>query len=547
MHQISLNKTRVIIRATGAMNGQVYLMFGPVFLTLLVMTVPVVQSGNVLVYPVDGSHWVNMKILIEALHSKGHNITVMRMSDSWYIKESSPHYTSITVKTAGGLDEEFFQVFASRMLNILRDGSTWARLKLEIETWQGFLEMIKGEYGLISNMLEDQQLIYSLKQSKYDLMLTDPAMFGGVILGHYLKLPIVYNVRWTVYNEGHFAIAPSPLSYVPLPMIELSDRMSFFERVKNILMYIITESLVAFMFTPYYNEVSERFIGPGTSYFSLIQGADLWLHRVDFIFEFPRPTMPNIVYMGGFQCKPSKPLPQDLEDFVQSSGDHGVIVMSLGTLIGQLPDDVAEAIAEAFAELPQKIIWGYKGRRPSALGNNTLIMDWIPQNDLLGHPKTRVFVAHGGTNGIQEAIYHGVPIIGFGLIFDQPDNLSKMRVKGVAKTVDFATVDKDSFLETVKEVLYKPSYRENMQRLSRLHRDVPVKPLDSAIFWIEFVMRHKGAAHLRTESYKMPWYSYHSVDVMLFLLSAVSLIMLTTYVLIRYLCCRICRRKNKLE
>nr|XP_055062038.1 UDP-glucuronosyltransferase 2C1-like [Misgurnus anguillicaudatus] len=529
------------------MNGQVYLMFGPVFLTLLVMTLPVVHSGNVLVFPVDGSHWVNMKILIEALHSKGHNITVMRMSDSWYIKESSPLYTSITLKNAGGFDEEFLQGFTSNMLNILRDGSTWARLKLEIGLWQGFLEMNKAECDLIVNMLEDQQLMQSLKESKYDLMLTDPAMFGGVILGHYLKLPIVYNVRWAVYSEGHFAIAPSPLSYVPSPIIELSDRMSFFERVKNILMYTISETQVALMIAPYYNKISERFIGPGTSYFTLIQGADLWLHRVDFIFEFPRPTMPNIVYMGGFQCKPSKPLPQDLEDFVQSSGDHGVIVMSLGTLIGQLPDDVAEAIAEAFAELPQKIIWRYKGRKPSALGNNTLIMDWMPQNDLLGHPKTRVFVAHGGTNGIQEAIYHGVPIIGFGLIFDQPNNLSKMRVKGVAKTVDFATVDKDSFLETVKEVLYNPSYRENMQRLSRLHRDVPVKPLDSAIFWIEFVMRHKGAAHLRTESYKMPWYSYHSVDVMLFLLSAVSLIMLTTYVLIRYLCCRICRGKNKLE
>ncbi|XP_073722325.1 UDP-glucuronosyltransferase 2A2-like [Misgurnus anguillicaudatus] len=524
----------------GAMNGLI-------ILTLLVMTVPVVQSGNVLVFPVDGSHWVNMNILIEVLHSKGHNITVIRMSDSWYIKESSPHYTSITVDAPGGFDEESFEMFASRLMRIQRDGSTWARLMLEIEMWQTTLEITKTESKMIEQMMEDEGLMQSLKDAKYDLMLTDPLMFGGILLGHYLKLPIVYNIRWTMYSEAHFAIAPSPLSYVPFPMLELSDRMSFFERVKNVFMYYLYETQAALLFGPYYNALCERFIGPGETFFPLIQAADLWLHRVDFIFEFPRPTMPNVVYMGGFQCKPSKPLPKDLEDFVQSSGDHGVIVMSLGTLVGQLPDDVAEAIAEAFAELPQKIIWRYKGRRPSALGNNTLKMDWIPQNDLLGHPKTRAFVAHGGTNGVQEAIYHGVPIIGFGLIFDQPDNLSKMRVKGVAKNVDFATVDKDSFLETVKEVLYNPSYRENMQRLSRLHRDVPVKPLDNAIFWIEFVMRHKGAAHLRTESYKMPWYSYHSVDVMLFLLSAVSLIILTTYVLIRYLCCRICTRKNKLE
>ncbi|XP_051993435.1 UDP-glucuronosyltransferase 2C1-like [Xyrauchen texanus] len=531
------------------MNGQISSMCFQacvqILIALLMTTVPVVQSGKVLVFPVDGSHWVHMTILIEALHAKGHNITVIRMVDSWYIKEFSPHYTSITLKSPGGFDEEFFEKFASRLMQIQRDGSTWARLKLEIEMWESTSEMTKTESNMISSMMEDQQLMQFLKEAKYNLILTDPLFFGGIILGHYLKLPIVYNVRWTMYSEAHFAIAPSPLSYVPFPMVELSDRMSFFERLKNVVMYTVAEAMGAFLFAPYYNALCERFIGPGVSFLTLVQSADLWLHRVDFIFEFPRPTMPNIVYMGGFQCKPSKPLSQDLEDFVQSSGDHGVILMSLGTLIGQLPDDVAEAIAEAFAELPQKVIWRYKGKRPSALGNNTLMMDWIPQNDLMGHPKTRAFVAHGGTNGVQEAIYHGVPIIGFGLIFDQPDNLAKMRVKGVAKIVDFATVDKDSFLKTVKDVLYEPSYRENMQRLSRLHKDVPVKPLDNAIFWIEFVMRHKGAAHLQTESYKMPWYTYHSVDVILFLLSALSLIVLTTYEVIRYLCCRMCVRKQK--
>ncbi|CAM4600473.1 unnamed protein product [Leuciscus chuanchicus] len=525
--------------------GQVSQVLGPIMLTLLLTTVPVLKSGKVLVCPVGGSHWVNMNILVEALHAKGHNVTVIRIEDSWHIKEFSSHYTSINLKSEGGFSEELLEAFTSRLLGIMREDSIWARLKLEIIMWKSFLWMVEEENKIIISMFEDQQLMQSLKDAKYDMILTDPAMFRGVILGHYLKLPIVYNVRWTDYSEAHFVIAPSPLSYVPASMVELSDRMSFLERMENVVMYIVPEILLAILITPTYNALCERFIGPGTSYFSLLQGADLWLHRADFIFEFPRPTMPNIIYVGGFHCKPSKPLPRDLEDFVQSSGEHGVIIMSLGTLIGQLPDDVAEAIAEAFAELPQKIIWRYKGKRPSALGNNTLLMDWMPQNDLLGHPKTRAFVTHGGTNGVQEAIYHGVPIIGLGLIFDQPSNLVKMRVKGVAKNVDFATVGKDSFLKTVKEVLYEPSYREKMRRLSRLHRDVPVKPLDNAIFWIEFVMRHKGAAHLQTESHKMPWYSYHSVDVILFLLSAVAFIILIIFMVIKYFCCRIFMRKAK--
>ncbi|CAG03164.1 unnamed protein product, partial [Tetraodon nigroviridis] len=104
--------------------------------------------------------------------------------------------------------------------------------------------------------------------------------------------------------------------------------------------------------------------------------------------------MPNVVYMGGFQCKPAKPLPEHLEEFAQSSGEHGLIIMSLGTFIAELPPDLADEIAAAFAKLPQKVIWRYKGAKPATLGNNTLLVDWMPQNDLLGHPKTKLFVAH---------------------------------------------------------------------------------------------------------------------------------------------------------
>ncbi|KAJ3588915.1 hypothetical protein NHX12_009769 [Muraenolepis orangiensis] len=133
--------------------------------------------------------------------------------------------------------------------------------------------------------------------------------------------------------------------------------------------------------------------------------------------------MPNVVYIGGFQCKPAQPLPLELEKFVESAGEHGVIIMALGTFVNALPNDIAEDIASVFAKMPQKVIWRHIGQPPSTLGNNTLIVDWMPQKDLLGHPQTKVFVAHRGTNGVQEAIYHGVPVLGIPLFFDQFDNL----------------------------------------------------------------------------------------------------------------------------
>ncbi|XP_062403928.1 UDP-glucuronosyltransferase 2A1-like [Sardina pilchardus] len=515
---------------------------------VLSVTLSVSSGGKVLVFPVDGSHWVNMKVIVEELHSRGHSITVVRASDSWYIKEESPHYKAITIPTPGGFDEKFFGSFVMKMLNIRKEGKFfWTRLMLEMEVAEKFTELHRQMCEMLTMMFQDEALMKSLTDSKFEVMLTDPGVGGGVFLARRLDLPLVFNVRWTVHGEGHFAIAPTPLSYVPVPGAELSDKMTFSQRLKNMLTYTFTLYQISTIVGPHYNAFCKRFFGPDVDYFSLFQDADIWLMRNDFTFEFPRPTMPNVVYMSGFQCKPSRPLPVDLEEFVNSSGEHGVIVMSLGTLLAELPSDTAEEIAAAFAQLPQKVIWRYTGPKPSTLGNNTLLVDWLPQNDLLGHPKTKVFVAHGGTNGVQEAIYHGVPILGLPLVFDQPDNLSRMVAKGTAKVLDIATLDRAELVEALKEVLYEPSYRENMQRLSRIHHDQPMKPLDRAIFWIEFVMRNGGAGHLRTQSFRMSWIAYHSIDVILTLLTALLLLLLITVLAIKKCCSLLFRKKVKSE
>lgn len=300
-----------------------------------------------------------------------------------------------------------------------------------------------------------------------------------------------------------------------------------------------------FVSNPPYQAVCDHYFGSDVSVMSLMQGADLWLFRVDFTFEFPRPTMPNVVYIGGFQGKPSNPLPSDLEEFVQSSGEHGVVVMTLGTLLGDLGPEISEIIASAFANLPQKVVWRHMGQRPTTLGNNTKLVEWLPQNDILGHPKTKVFVAHGGTNGMYEAIYHGVPVLGIPLIFDQDDNLVRMKARGVAEIVEVTTLDVESLTSALKNILdpEKP-YKQNMHKLSQLHHDKPIKPIDSAIFWMEYVMRHKGAAHLRTESYKLPWYAYHCLDVMAVFVAIGLLIISLVWVSCRCLIRRLIRMKK---
>ncbi|KAM4546563.1 UDP-glucuronosyltransferase 2C1-like [Fundulus diaphanus] len=501
------------------------------------------DGGNILVFPVDGSHWINMKILLEELHARGHNISVIRASTSWYIPEKSPLYSTITIDMDEGL-ENFFDIYLQEHMRAQREG---ASLMTFLKLTKDFLSMITKAHlvwcDATAMIFQNQNLVKSLKDSQYDLVLADPAMGPGPVLAKYLKLPLVLNVRWITSGEGHFVLAPSPLSYIPVPGSGLTDKMDFIQRLKNLFFYSIILFQEKFLVGPIYTDMCDKYIEGGCDIVSLLQDADIWLFRSDFVFEFPRPTMPNIVYIGGFQCKPAKPLPADLEEFVQSAGEHGVIIMTLGTLVNALPKEVADEIANVFAKMPQKVIWRHRGDRPSTLGNNTLIVDWMPQKDLLGHPQTKVFVAHGGTNGVQEAIYYGVPVLGIPLFFDQYDNLLRLQERGAAKIIQLADVNGQEFENAIKELLNKDSYRQNMQRLSRLHRDQPMAPMDQATFWVEYVMRHKGASHLRTQAYKMPWYSYNSLDVLVFLMTAATVFLLSIFAITRFLCCT--RKKSK--
>ncbi|XP_072543530.1 UDP glucuronosyltransferase 5 family, polypeptide G1 [Salminus brasiliensis] len=506
------------------------------------------NKSKILVVPVDGSHWVNMEIILKELHSRGHNLTVMNSAKSWYISEKSPIYTTIPMKSLQDyIEQNYYEKVLKRHLDFRKK---WPFLTSLYQQWDLTHMLANGNVHLAKaamSMFEDKAYMSQLKDAKYDMMLTDPAFPIGVLIGRYLNIPMVFNVRWINNGDSHFAFAPSPVSYVPLSGSYLCDQMTFSERVKNMLFFFISVIQQHFYIDPPYRELLDLYFSPGSTMMAMQQAADLWLVRSDFVLEFPRPTMPNVVYVGGFQCKPAKLLPPDMEEFVQSSGEQGVVIMSLGTIISALPKEITEIIAAAFAELPQKVIWKYLGEAPSALGNNTLLVNWFPQNDLLGHPKTRAFVSHGGTNGLYEAIYHGVPVLGLPLLFDQFDNVLKLKARGAAQVLEVASLTKDQFLEALKDLLENPTYRKNIQRLSRLHRDIPVNGLDSATFWIEYVLRHKGARHLRTEAYAMPWYAYYSIDVAVLLFAIVVAILWISVCVAKLLYRKIFNRKRKRE
>lgn len=56
-------------------------------------------------------------------------------------------------------------------------------------------------------------------------------------------------------------------------------------------------------------------------------------------------------------------------------------------------------------------------------------------------------------------------------------------------------------------------FKENAIKLSKMFHDQPMKPLDKAIYWVEYVIRHNGAHHLKTAGNQLNWFQFMSIDV----------------------------------
>lgn len=60
-------------------------------------------------------------------------------------------------------------------------------------------------------------------------------------------------------------------------------------------------------------------------------------------------------------------------------------------------------------------------------------------------------------------------------------------------------------------------FKNNVIRLSELFKDRPQKPVDTALWWTEYVLRHKNLTFTKPLAINQPWYARRLLDVWTFL------------------------------
>uniref|UniRef100_A0A0R3PQD4 UDP-glucuronosyltransferase n=1 Tax=Angiostrongylus costaricensis TaxID=334426 RepID=A0A0R3PQD4_ANGCS len=175
------------------------------------------------------------------------------------------------------------------------------------------------------------------------------------------------------------------------------------------------------------------------------------------LYEAPRPTLSKIVNIGGVGIgfKDANPLPDEFQRIIDVC--VGLVVFSFGSVTPsyKMPLAWKKAFLAAFKNYPEHhFVMKYEGTDlQDHLPSNVHVFKWLPQANLLAHPKTKALISHGGYNSLQEAIIAGVPLITIPLFGDQPKNAKLAEKHRIAVNLRKDNLTVDAVVKALEKLL----------------------------------------------------------------------------------------------
>ncbi|XP_037034451.1 UDP-glucosyltransferase 2-like isoform X2 [Bradysia coprophila] len=482
--------------------------FGSV-ICLAAALLPMVHSANIVFFfgVSSYSHRVAVWPLAEALAENGHNVSFI---SPYPAKNPNPKifdYVPNALKTwLDGIGDA---------INVFEDRKTMSPL---------MGNMMLPIYGkmMCEEIYKDEEYIQWVKRTKVDVVMLD-----------------------ALANDCGYGMAFywDETSWIPGMEIGIGNEMSFSQRTFNAVLPLFWYYYRTWFFFPKLYELTKDNLGITDlpNFEELERSTSLVFINTHYGEEYARSLPPNVVSVGGLgYTGKTKPLPEDIESFLEKGEDF--IYMSFGTHaeFNKFDPPIRQAFIGAMRKLSHiQFVW--KTDNVSLVeefpNNNVYIRKWMPQQDILAHPKIRAFITHAGLLGIQEAVYNSVPLISFPIFAEQDANAERIQSREYGIRLEITTVTQPEIEEAIQNILTDPKYLNNMKRVSRMFIDRPQKPLETALWWTDFVIRHskEDLSVLRPLSVDQSKWKRRQLDVWLTILAGVLISLFVSIYLIRVL------------
>ncbi|XP_060865467.1 UDP-glucosyltransferase 2-like [Metopolophium dirhodum] len=484
----------------------------------LLQWTPVGAANILAVQSIAGkSHWNVMRAVLRALTDRGHTVTVFTP----FMDGDRPGYTEVDVS------EKALMLLAKDTTFLIENFGTMRKtIPNMVNFTRMSCNMIYGDQRMVD-------ILDGATARKFDMFITEPVVSECVAYAaNLLGVPMVYVIPFPIVTflerplTGH---SPNPASTGHM----LSSRgtpKTFNERFINAVLTVYCSAL------KWYIERQFR-LADHQPYDSVdLVKPSLIFSNTHFIIEPARSLTPDVVQIGGIHLEAPKPIPKDILEFIDDA-PHGVICFSFGSMVlmSSLPENIQSAFRKALARVPQKVLWKYEGEMKDK-PKNVMTRKWIPQRDILLHPKVKLFISHGGILGVYEAVDAGVPVLGFPIYNDQPRNIDNLVDAGMAISMNLLSVTEDTFLNAVLEIINEKRYQKNAKIASERFKDRPMSSADLVVYWTEYVLRHNGAPNLKSHAMNLAWYQYFLIDVIITLLFIAFVILFIIYYVLKMIC-----------
>ena len=504
---------------------------------LLFMNLSAVYSGRILIWPLSMLYTSRIHTICkmgEILNTHGHQVTLL-VAD---VYKARVNYNVHSIMTYSFTKERTFEINEDELDGIVHgplNEFSWARVKLKMLQYD------------CDALLGNTELLQKLKDDKFDVFITDSLNDPCyTALAEILDLPLIVYSNLGL-DRNPWVFSPIQLGSASNVYVHTGPRPpTFYKRLMEMVdVWFVYFFHMQWYMIPMVHEISNQYnynISAPTTEVTCFRMSLLFINTL-FPIDFPKAHMPHVKFIGGFYIENPKTLSADLDRFVAGSGDHGNIVVSFGTIHVKMVQDFAiNVLVDVFSRLPGRVVWADPVRNISGLSSNVLHRSWIPQNDLLGNSRTKLFVTHCGQSATLETILHGVPVIALPIGADQHRNAERLCEQlGMGIILDVHKLTSKKLEVAILAVINNPKYKKNARKASGLMKDLPIATKDVLTYWVDYVIKYNGAKHLTQEyidTCNMSMFRYLQLDV-------IGLI-ICTLLAIAVLCVLLCKMLVKL-
>ena len=473
---------------------------------IIAIAVTLTEAANILaVFPTPSiSHQVVFRALTDALEDRGHTLTIVS-TDPGRLSRYHPNSTEI--------DMHFTYDYFRRQMNFVKVKES----KLDeiglMEVWIPYMEPMYKEQFEHPEIVE---LIKSKGKVKYDVVIVEYLnYYPWFALAEWFDAPLIGITSLDTMIEMHesFGNEANPIVH-PEMLFPFLDGLTFYQRYRAIRLYLWYN----YYYMPKITSVAKNIINthmPGvtTSLNELRKKAELLMTNTSPALGFIRPVLPTTIQLGFLHIKPPKNITDDsLKSFLDNS-EKPIIYMSLGSNVqsSEMNENFVNIFLDVFKTLPYNILWKWETDNMKNKPDNVFIRKWLPQADLLAHPKIKLFIMQGGQQSLEEAIDRGVPLIVIPFLGDQDANAMRVKRLKIGVHLELHNLSEENLKNAINEIV-NGDYKQNVAKLRETVHDQPMTSLEKAVWWVEYCIRHKGMKHLDYSGKYVPFYQRYMLD-----------------------------------